>query len=188
MASPIIESLKAQIAERVAAVKSTPAMGELLKLHGALNNIEDVENVPRTSLVELFGLEVTGEPQQSSPSSAIIPGQYLGQNPLEAAKDYLSKRKKGGATLDEIIAGLKAGSCDPGNRDKFGTSMARSTFNFVKLGGDIYDLLDRYPSEKEKRSAPKRKPRAENETSPGSVQSANVADSTAPEEVEEKAS
>ncbi len=153
MNTSIIDALRSQALERVQLLKQHPAMGDLLKIHSAMNSVEDVEGVPRTSLSELFGLEQSSE--ATAPVTAIRPGQYLGKNPLEAAKDFLALRKSS-ATLDEIIDGLKAGSCDPGARDKFGLSLARSTFSFVKLNDNIFDLLDRYPDEKAKRSAPKR--------------------------------
>ena len=147
MTASIIESLKVQIAHRVEDVKSSPAMSALLKLHSDLNNLEDVENIARTSMRELFGLESTLTENASTPT-LIQPGQYSGKPPLEAAKDYLQWRGKA-ATLDEIIAALKTGGCDPGSRQKFSLSLARSTFSFVKL--DLFDLLDRYPILKEKR-------------------------------------
>jgi hypothetical protein len=153
MTSSIIDSLKVQLEQRVELLKNHPAMGELLKLHAALNHLEDVEGVPRTSIAQFFGLEGLGQSESiTSPAQLVQPGQYLGWNASDAAKDFLTRRAKP-ANLDEIIAGLKMGSCDPGSRDKFGLSLARSTFSFVKLGDDLYDLLDRYPNEKAKRGS-----------------------------------
>jgi len=151
MITSIIESLKAQIAHRVEAVKSSPAMSELLKLHVALNNLEDVEAIARTSLRESFGLEFSLTDNASS-STPIPPGQYFDKSPLDAAEDYLQRHGKA-ATLDEITAALKTGNCDPGSREKFGLSLTRSARNFVKLKGDLFDLLDRYPTLKEKQQS-----------------------------------
>jgi hypothetical protein len=147
MAASIIESLKTQIGHRVEDVKGSPAMFALLKLHAELNNLEDVENIPRTSMCELFRLDPTLTENASTPTR-IQPGQYFDKPPLDATKDYLQGRGKA-ATLDEIIAALTMGGCDPGSRQKFSLSLARSTFNFVKL--DLFDLLERYPNLKEKR-------------------------------------
>jgi hypothetical protein len=151
MTVSIIESLKAQIGHRVEAVKSSPAMSALLKLHSDLNNLEDLENIPRTSMSELFGLDPTLTENACAPT-LLQPGQYFGKTPQEATKDYLECRGKG-ATLDEIIAALKTGSCDPGSREEFNLSLARSTFNFVKLNIELFDLLDRYPNLKKKRQS-----------------------------------
>jgi len=124
-------------------------MSALLKLrgHSDLNNLEDVENIPRTSMRELFGLDPTLTENACTPT-LLQPGQYFGKTPQEATKDYLECRGKG-ATLDEIIVALKTGGCDPGSRHEFRLSLARSTFNFVKL--DLFDLLDRYPILQEQR-------------------------------------
>jgi hypothetical protein len=146
MSSPIIDSLKAQIMDRVNILKGNPAMADVLKLHVALNHVEDVESTPRTSLAQLFDLEGASQQGEASPAATLVqPGQYFDKTPLDAAKDFLTRRGKS-ATLDEIIAALKTGSCDPGAREKFGLSLARSTFNFVKLSDDLYDLLSRYPN------------------------------------------
>jgi hypothetical protein len=190
MTASIIDSLKVEVAQRVELLKNHPAMGELLKLHVALNHLEDVEGVPRTSIAQFFGFEGLGQIESTAGSSQVVqPGQYLGWSPLDAAKDFLSRRAKS-ATLDEIIAGLKTGSCDPGSRDKFGLSLSRSTFNFVKLGDDLYDLLERYPNEKLKRgTGGKRKPvnpaRVEEIMSHGPISLANAVAKAEQEENEE---
>jgi hypothetical protein len=145
MNTAISDSLKAQIVERVDILKSNPVMDEVLKLHLALNHVEDVEGAPRTSLAQLFGLEGSSQGAETTPTTLVQAGQYFDKTPLDAAKDFLTRRGKS-ATLDEIIAALKTGSCDPGAREKFGLSLSRSTFNFVKLGDDLYDLLSRYPN------------------------------------------
>lgn len=155
MSGSIIDGLRVQVMQRVETLKNHSAMTELLKLHAALNQVEDVEGIPRTSIGQLFGLDgmdsggATGNGSTAKPT-LIVPGQFLGRPALEAAKEFLKLRGKP-ATLDEIIAGLITGTCEPGKREKLRVSMSRSTFSFVKLGEDVYGLLDWYPDEKKQR-------------------------------------
>src|SRR5690348_9154698 len=97
MNDSIISALKAQAAERVAILKSHSAMTELVKLHSAINHLEDLESIPRTTLAQLFGLE--GGAEVVTPVTVVRPGRYLGKNAMEAAKDFLNLRQTS-ATLD----------------------------------------------------------------------------------------
>src|SRR5207245_6093181 len=108
--------------EKVNILKGNPVMADVLKLHTALNHVEDVESVPRTSLAQLFDLESSSQHGEATPVPTLVqPGQYFDKTPLDAAKDYLMRRGKA-ATLDEIMDALKTGSCDPGPREKFALS------------------------------------------------------------------
>lgn len=155
MSGSIIDGLRAQVMQRVETLKSHAAMAELLKLHAALNQVEDVEGIQRTNIGQLFGLDamdsggVTANGSTPKPT-LVVPGQFLGRPALEAAKEFLKLRGKP-ATLDEIIAGLITGTCEPGKREKLRVSLSRSTFAFVKLGEDVYGLLDWYPEVKKQR-------------------------------------
>src|SRR5579872_4974516 len=104
MANEVVAGLKAKIMQRVEVLKSHPAMGELLKLHGALNTIEETDGEPLTNLSELFGLEVSA---QAQPTQIVTAGQFYGKKPADAAKEFLQRKGKS-ATLDEIIDALKA--------------------------------------------------------------------------------
>jgi hypothetical protein len=156
MTGSVIDVLKEQAMQRVETLKNHVAMGELLKLHSAMNNLEDVEGLPRTNLSQLFGLDAS----EIYATVLVMPGEFYGKTPLVAAKEFLLRKKKP-STLDEIFEALRTGSCDPGPRDKLGVSLARSTFQFVKIGEDRYGLLDWYPDVRDKRKAslsgPKRK-------------------------------
>jgi len=186
VANPIIETLKSQVMERVETLKNSPTMTELLKLHAALNNLEDVDGSPRTSISQLFGLDAIADGTSGLAAAVSVrPGQYFDKTPLDAAKDYLSRCKRA-ATLDDIMAALRTGSCDPGPRDKFGLSLARSTFNFVKLNDDLYDLLDRYPNVKEKRQPKRTKAARVEEIMSNQTISLNKAFAKAEEEEQEE--
>ena len=87
----------------------------------------------------------------------INPGDFLGWEPLKAAKEYL-RRKNKPATLDEIIEGIQGGSAVVANREKLRTSLGRSSFEIAKLSDDTFGLLDWYPQEKQNRAGGKRKP------------------------------
>ncbi len=147
--SAAIDDIKSRVQQRVETLKTHPAMGELLKLHSALNIIEESEGIAPTPLSALFGLDAK---EAAAPAAVTIkPGEYYGKTGLEAAKDFLTRFGKA-ATLDEILDALRKG----GNsevREKLAVSMARSTFNFVKIDDDHFDLLERYPAVKSERLA-----------------------------------
>jgi hypothetical protein len=153
MAQPmptIIEAMQAEAKDRAQIIKNDVAMSELLTIIASLNLLEEKYGLPRTTLADLFGLELG--PVEKQAQRLVSPGDFFGANPLDAAKTFLRFKGKP-AQLDEIIAGLKQGSCEIPNREKFRLSLARSTFEIARLNDDTFGLLEWYPHEKEKRAA-----------------------------------
>jgi hypothetical protein len=130
-----IEELKAQLAESIEAIKEDPKMAEVLKLHAALNTMEELTGAIPTSLASAFALE---------PTAAVQPGEFYGVDALKAAKQYLKKRGKP-ASIDEIVSAIKAGGAVVPSIDKLRVSLSRSTLDVAKVGIDHYGLLEFYP-------------------------------------------
>ena len=73
------------------------------------------------------------------------PGEFYGMNALRAAKKFLKMRGKPGASLDEIVTGIKAGGAKVDNIDRLRVSLGRSTLDVAKVGLDHYSLLEFFP-------------------------------------------
>ena len=146
----------------VSELKSDPRLASIRKLHGAVNQLEDLAQRPRTSIASLldFGLS-DGEALTGEAHISISPHEFFGLEPLEAAKRYLKKigptRKS--ALFAEIVSAIRAGGSDPGNEDKLRISLSRSTFEVAKIGDDRYGLLEFFPHVK--RGTPGRKKKTE---------------------------
>jgi hypothetical protein len=133
-----IEKLKAEIGEHVSYIKREPAWEQIDKLYRALGTIEELAETPRTSLVELFGIE-----DGTGKSTRVKQGEYYGLEPLEAAKRFLKKRGEA-TSLDTIMEALATGGVQA-ERDAVRISLSRSTWDVAKVGTDIYGLVDFYP-------------------------------------------
>jgi hypothetical protein len=134
-----IAKLKSEIEGHVVSMKAQPSWTQIEKLYRALGTIEELAETPRTSLVELFGIEdgTTGK------NVASKQGEFYGYEPLDAAKRFL-KRKGEAAPLDNILAALELGGVTA-NKDALRLSLSRSTWDVAKVGEDIYGLLEFYP-------------------------------------------
>jgi hypothetical protein len=133
-----IEKIKSEIGVHVTIIKSNPSWAEVEKLYRALGTIEELADQPRSSLVELFGIE-----SADGRDVRVKPGEFFGQDALDAAKKYI--KKKGEAiSLSEIISALKTGGVTA-NEDKLRLSLSRSTWDVAKVGDDLYGLVEFYP-------------------------------------------
>ena len=133
-----ITKLKSEIESHVAAIKSDPAWTQIEKLYRALGTIEELAETPRTSLVELFGIE-----DGAGKNVRIKQGEFYGLEPLDAAKRFL-KRKGEAASLEDILSALETGGVSA-NKDILRISLSRSTWDVAKVGEDLYGLLEFYP-------------------------------------------
>jgi hypothetical protein len=130
-----IEKLKGEIETHVSTLKNDPAWVQVEKLYRALNTIEEVAEVPKTTLADLFGFADAG-------AVAVRAGEFIGMDALDAAKAYMEKKKAEAASLDEIIEALQKGGANTVNRNTLAMSLARSTWDVVKAPGqELYQLV-----------------------------------------------
>jgi hypothetical protein len=157
MTDPIKEAaaeIRRRIEDKVAELRATPAMTEVMTLHPSLNALEDVLREPRTSLAEFFGdffgSSLPGTVGVSRPvSPAVKFDEFYGMSDLPAAKAYLKKRSDA-RPFDEIVAAIRSGGGKVESEEKLRTGLSRSTLDIVKIG-DRYGHIDSYPDEKAKR-------------------------------------
>lgn len=141
MSNPILaaaDDLRQKLAEKVEDIKALPEMLEVLKLHQALNALEDVLEAQPTTLSELFGLD-TGS------STPIRPDEFYGLSALDAAKKYLKKRGRA-RPLKEVVEAIKAGGGASTSEEDLRLSLSRSTYEVAKVGEDVYGLVEFYPN------------------------------------------
>jgi hypothetical protein len=131
-----VEELREQLAASIESLKEDPKMAEVLKLHAALNTMEELIGAPPTSLSAAFALE---------PSMTVPPGEFYGMNALKAAKRFLKMRGRPGASLNEIVAAVRAGGAKIDSVDKLRVSLGRSTTDVAIVGTGHYALLEFYP-------------------------------------------
>jgi hypothetical protein len=158
-AATVLEQLRA----KVQAVKETPEMQEVLRLHRALNALEGLTQAPSTTLAAVFGLGAEGESMAAGPiiqRLQLTDWEFTGLGPLEAAKKYL---KKAGAprAIGEIVAAINDHGGKAGSVDHLKTSLTRSTLDIVKVNDDMYGLLEHFPHMK-RTGKPKKKAGATN--------------------------
>ena len=135
MNAAIVE-LRDELTDKIEEIKGDPKMAEILRLHAALNTMEGLIGVAPTSLAAAFALEST---------MIVQPGEFYGMNALRAAKKFLKMKGKPGASLDEIVTGIKAGGAKLDNLEKLRVSLGRSTLDVAKVGPDHYSLLEFFP-------------------------------------------
>ena len=152
--SGAIEALRIKASSQIEALRALPEMGELIKVHAALNTLEGLCGIEPTPLSALFGLD--SAPTAVKKRLLVKVGEYYGKSPLEAAKAYL-KAKGEPATLDEIVENLKIGSCEVKNEGDLRVSLGRSTFEIARLNEDTFGMLDWFPDVKKSRLAGGRK-------------------------------
>lgn len=132
-----------------------------------VNSLEDRLGIPRTTLAEIGSEPVqNGAGTPSGPSSLMTsgatrrvslgglrPDEYLGMEPLEAAKNYL--RSVGHAVhIDEIADAVQRGGAviqGADWRDRLETSLFRSAYQVVKVQDKTYGLVSFYTEEQVKR-------------------------------------
>jgi hypothetical protein len=144
--SEALASIRNQISELVDEIKGDPRFETILKLFAALNNLEDVMGVPRTSLQSMMGFG--DQPSHVDSHVSSQPDAFYGLEPLEAAKRFLktlANKPSKSALFTDIVRAIRAGGGDPGNEDKLRLSLARSTFEVAKIGEDRFGLLEFFP-------------------------------------------
>ncbi len=144
-----IKQLKEQIEQSVLEIKADPRMVEIIKIHRALNTIEELCGQPQTSLAQLFAPE--GELNKTAATVQI--GAFYGMKPLKAAKRYLDMAgtMHQGISFDEILAAIKKGGCEVQDESELRISLGRATRVIAKIGDDHYGLLKFFPEEQKKR-------------------------------------
>ncbi len=130
------EKLRQELDQKVEKLKADPIMAEVLRLHTALNTLEDLLQEPHTSLAVIFGMDKSSEVQ-------IRADEFYGLQPLEAAKKYL--RKAGEARpFQEIVEAIVKGACRVSDEDTLRRSLIRSTADVAKVSEDLFGLVEFY--------------------------------------------
>lgn len=139
------------LADKVALIKSSPVMAEILELHQTLNGLESLLKEPKTPLGSLFNLSLDGE----EPSIRVRFDEFIGLSPLDAGKKYLRKCQDA-RPFEEILTAIREGGAKVDNEDDFRRSLTRSTMEIIKIG-ERYGALEKYPDIKARRVAKARK-------------------------------
>jgi len=153
-----ISELMTQLDEKIDEIKQDARMMEILKLYKTIATLEELAELPVTSLAEVFGF--------ANGNAAIRPDEFYGLSALEAAKRFIKKRGRA-CTLDEIQKGIQAGGCSDFRETDLRESLSRSTMSVAKVGNDLYGLLEFYPHirrERKKRSPGDKTPAVEAKT------------------------
>ncbi len=130
------KTIREQIDQKVAAIKSDPVMMDVLKLQTALNTLEGLMGEPSTSLAHLFGM-------QDEASTAMRPDEFYGLSALDAAKKYLEKRGEA-RPFNEIVEAIRAGGGKVESEEDLKLSLARSTYEVAKVNENTYGLVKFY--------------------------------------------
>jgi hypothetical protein len=144
-----VSELRTQLGEKIEEIKQDERMQEILKIYKTIVTLEELAEVPVTSLADVFGF--------SESNVAVRRDEFYGLTALEAAKRFIKKRGRA-CTLDEIAKGIRSGGCHDFKEEDLGESLSRSTMVIAKVGDDLYGLLEFYPHikrERKKRSIEK---------------------------------
>lgn len=165
MSDPIQEmaaKLLEQLHTKVQALKETSEMQEVLKLHRALNALEEITQPGTpTTLASVFGLGAEPEAAGSAvPRFQLKPWEFTGLLPLEAAKKYL-KLAGEPRSISDIADAINRHGGSAGSIDHLKTSLTRSTLDIVKVGEDMYGPIEFFPHIK-RSGKPKKKTGATN--------------------------
>jgi hypothetical protein len=132
-----VSELRTQLGEKVEEIKKDERMEDILKIYKTIVTLEELAEVPVTSLADVFGF--------SESNVAIRRDEFYGLTPLEAAKRFIKKRGRA-CTLDEIAGGIRSGGCQDFKEEDLGKSLSRSTMEIAKVGEDLYGLVEFYPN------------------------------------------
>lgn len=144
-----VSELRQQLDEKVEEIKRDGRMSEVLKLYKSIVTLEELAEVPVTSLADVFGF--------TESNVAIRCDEFFGLKPVEAAKRFIKKRGRA-CTVEEIANGIRSGGCQDFRDDELGLSLSRSTMEIAKVGDNLYGLVEFYPTikrERKKRSTDK---------------------------------
>jgi hypothetical protein len=139
-----IEELRREAMALADQIRDDPKISALKKKLTALNTLEDLESIPKTSFGDLLDFGIA--PPITNPGVAgpsIEPDEFYGKESLEAAKLYLRKRQRP-ASLEEIIAGIKQGGGNPGSESALRVSLTRSTYQIAKINENLFGLVEFY--------------------------------------------
>jgi hypothetical protein len=135
-----IEKLKSEIEGHISALKTNEEWVQVEKIYRALGTIEELAGVPKTTLADLFGFT------DASAGTAVVQGEFMGMDALDAAKLYMEKKKAVASSLDEIIEAIQKGGAQQVGRDTLRTSLGRSTWDVAKAPGqELYTLVKFLP-------------------------------------------
>jgi hypothetical protein len=133
-----IEKLRNQIGENVAVLKASAEWAQVEKLYRALVTIEELAEVPITSLAEIFNF------QDAKSTISVKAGEFIQMDALDAAK--LEKKKDEASTLDEIIEAIEKGGAKSVSRNDLRSSLGRSNWDVVKAPNqELYTLVKYAP-------------------------------------------
>lgn len=197
-----IEDIKQQIADKIEEAK---------RLLLTVNTLEGMIGAQPSSLFELLGdddpapqqmanqprANNTANPRSIGSSRQIKPDQFLGEQPLDAAKKYIGL--VGHAVhFDEIADAVQRGGAAIKGadwREKLETSLLKSVYELVKVQDKTFGLIRFYSDEQikglrgtRKSPEPKKRPKAKRPKPPAAKasQSERKAESEKPERAIEK--
>jgi len=136
------EEVRQQLVDALEDIKEDPRIVQITKLHQGLNTLEALTEGPKTSLKDLIA-EVLGLDSESALS--VQPGEFFGRDQLKAAKMYLKRKGKNGASFDEIVRAIKAGGAKVTSEERLRVSLGRSTLDIAKVGLEHYAMLEFFP-------------------------------------------
>jgi hypothetical protein len=135
-----IEKLKSEIESHISTLKTNEAWVQVEKIYRALGTIEELAGAPKSTLASLFGFA------DASSGTAVVQGEFMGMDALDAAKLYMEKKKAVASSLDEIIEAIQKGGAQQIGRDTLRTSLGRSTWDVAKAPGqELYTLVKFLP-------------------------------------------
>lgn len=134
-----LDQARQDLAAKVAEIKSTPLMLEVLELHQMLNGLESLLKEPKTSLGSLFNLT----PEDGEATIRVRFDEFVGLTSLDAAKKYLRKCSDA-RPFPEIAGAIRNGGGKVDNEEDLRTSLSRSTLDIIKIG-DRYGAIEKYP-------------------------------------------
>ena len=164
-----LEQARQDLIAKVAEVKSSSLMTEILELHQTLNGLESLLKEPKTMLGSLFSFTV----EEGETSMRVRFDEFVGLSPLDAGKKYL-KKCSDARPFTEIVAAIREGGGKIDNEEEFRRSLTRSTMELIKIG-ERYGALENYPDIKAQRVS---KAKKHSKTEPGNL---------TPDEIEEGA-
>jgi hypothetical protein len=141
------DAIRRTLSEKVSAVKNDPVIVEVIKNLTALNALESLLGLPKTTLSGLFDLGGELSTTATTASVAIAPDEFVHIAPLEAAKRYLRKVQKPARPFTEIVKAIKAGGADVRDEGALKNQLVKSTSQ-IKQIGDLYGLLEWYPKKR----------------------------------------
>jgi hypothetical protein len=144
-----VDELRLQARSLAAQIMEDERVAQMRKILAGLNTLEDLCGQPKTSLGSLLNFSTDETPVSSI---SVQPDEFYGLDPLVAAKRFLKKPGKA-VPFKEIVTAVRAGGGDPGNEEKLKVSLARSTWDVVKIGDDLFGLLEFYPHVKRGKKA-----------------------------------